>query len=66
MRLFEHRDFPTLVIAAAEHFGMPPHFVEKDYYVTEPPHCPAKPGRSSDLQGGYQSFKGMGADLQVL
>ncbi len=35
MRLFEHSDFPTLVIAAAEHFEMPPHFVEKDYYVTE-------------------------------
>ncbi len=35
MRLFSHQDFPTLVIAAAEHFGMPPHFVEKDYYVTE-------------------------------
>jgi hypothetical protein len=35
MRLFEHPDFHTLIVAAAEQLGMPPHFVEKDYYVTE-------------------------------
>jgi hypothetical protein len=35
MKLFEHPDFPTLIVAAAERLGMPPNFVEKDYYVTE-------------------------------
>ena len=35
MRLFEHPDFATLIVATAERLGMPPDFVEKDYYVTE-------------------------------
>jgi len=35
MRLFEHPDFATILIATSEHFGMPPQIAEKDYYVTE-------------------------------
>ena len=35
MRLFEHPDLATILIATGEHFGMPPQIVEKDYYVTE-------------------------------
>jgi hypothetical protein len=41
MRLFEHPDFSMLIVAAAEQLGMPPHFVEKDYYERRPvaPRC---------------------------
>ncbi len=35
MRLFEHPDFATILVATGEHLGMPPQIVEKDYYVTE-------------------------------
>ena len=35
MRLFEHPDFATMMIATGEHVGMPPQIAEKDYYVTE-------------------------------
>lgn len=35
MRLLEHPDFATILIATSEHFGMPPQIAEKDYYVTE-------------------------------
>jgi hypothetical protein len=35
VRLFEHPDFATILIATSEHLGMPPQIVEKDYYVTE-------------------------------
>ena len=35
MRLSEHRDFSTIIVATAEHFAMPVQIAEKDYYVTE-------------------------------
>ncbi len=35
VRLFEHPDFMTIMIATGEHFGRRPQFAEKDYYVTE-------------------------------
>jgi len=35
VRLFEHPDFATILIATGEHFGMQPQIAEKDYYVTE-------------------------------
>jgi len=35
VKLFEHPDFATILIATSEHLRMPPQIVEKDYYVTE-------------------------------
>lgn len=35
MRLFEHEDFPNIVVAAAAAGSLDESFVEKDYYITE-------------------------------
>jgi hypothetical protein len=35
MRLCEHEDFATLLVAAAQSRGLNEQFVEKDYYVTK-------------------------------
>jgi hypothetical protein len=35
VKLFEHADFATILVATGEHFGMAPQIAEKDYYVTE-------------------------------
>lgn len=50
MRLFEHPDFMTIMIATGEHFGMRPQLAEKDYYVTEA----LRGGCALREQGGFQ------------
>jgi predicted nucleotidyltransferase component of viral defense system len=61
MRLFEHQDFETIMIATGEHFGMRPQFAEKDYYVTEAlREVAAVYGEQVVFKGGTSLSKGWG------
>lgn len=62
MKLHEHGDFEPLVLATAEHFrgrGLPPSFIEKDYYVTEALRVIAQTGGERVIfKGGTSLSKG--------